>query len=81
MGNGIGEFLGEVTLGGWFLGVGYALRARWVGRATLLLSALMFIGSFRNMTHLVQPATDITNNLLPAVMIWLGVHWMRSARR
>lgn len=80
LGNGIGEFLGEVTLGGWFLGVGHALRSRWVGRATLLLSALLFIGSFRNMTDLVQPATDLTNNLLPAVMIWLGVHWMRNAR-
>jgi len=78
LGNGIGEFVGEVALGVWFTGIGYALRMRWVGRATLVLAALMLIGSFRNVTGFVQPATDLTNNLLPAIMIWLGVVWMRS---
>lgn len=81
LGNGIGEFVGEVALGLWFAGLAYAMRARWVGRATAVLAALMLIGSLRNVTSLVQPATDLTNNLLPVVMIWLGVVWMMPARR
>lgn len=80
LGNGIGELLGELAIGAWFAGLGYAHSDRWVGKATLVLAALMLVGSLRNLTPIVQPATDVTNNLLPIVMIWLGLTWAWSAR-
>jgi len=40
---------------------------------------LFFIGSFRNVTAVVQPVADINNALLPLWMILFGVALMRYA--
>lgn len=75
LGNVVGEFLGEVSLALWLVAVARSLAGRWVGRASLLLAALMLVGSLRNVTPLVQVATDVTNGLLPVVLVWVGATW------
>lgn len=74
-GNLVGEFIGEVALAGWLLGVGVAARRRWLGRATMALAALMWVGSLRNVVPATQWATDLTNGLLPLIMLFWGLTW------
>lgn len=81
LGNVVGEFLGEVGLSGWFLGVGLAARRTWSGRATVLLAALMLVGAFRNVVPATERVTDVTNGLLPLVMVWLGMTWLLRGLR
>jgi hypothetical protein len=76
LGRVLGEFVGEVCLATWFLGVGLGLRARWMGRACVALAALLFVGSVRAVIAPAGAATEITNFLLPAVMLWLGLTWV-----
>ncbi|MDX2012712.1 MAG: hypothetical protein SFW67_21110 [Myxococcaceae bacterium] len=75
LGNVVGEFLGEVFLALWLVAIARSLAGRWVGRASWVLAGLMLVGSLRNVTPLVQLATDVTNGLLPVVLIWVGLTW------
>lgn len=75
LGNVVGEFLGEVALAAWLLGVGLAARRSVLGRATLGLAGLMCVGALRNVAPATQWATDLTNVLLPLVMLGWGLRW------
>lgn len=82
LGNGLGEFIGELALYGSFVVMAVAMRAAGWGRALKALAwltgGLGLIGMFRNITPLVQPAADVVNGLLPLFLIVLGVAlWRR----
>jgi hypothetical protein len=75
LGNYIGEFLGELCLGGFFLLSGHALLgdARFPGWASFCgmgFGLLFFVGAFRNVTRRVQWVANFNNMLLP---IWMFV--------
>jgi hypothetical protein len=86
LGNGIGEFLGEVCLGLFFLLNARSLRrephfAPWLGWAGTIFAVLFLVGAFRNVAPAVQPVADVNNLLLPLWMIVLGVALVVAARR
>ncbi|MES1264117.1 MAG: DUF4386 family protein [Variovorax sp.] len=77
LGNYIGEFLGEICLGKFFLLTGAAMLAgsafpAWLGIVGMVFGVLFVIGAFRNVTSKVQWLADINNYLLPLWMIILG---------
>jgi len=77
LGNYIGEFLGEICLGGFFALTGCAMfdssiYPAWLGIGGLVFGVLFIIGAFRNVTGKVQWLADINNYLLPLWMIILG---------
>ncbi|HLA72772.1 MAG TPA: DUF4386 family protein [Steroidobacteraceae bacterium] len=77
LGNYIGEFLGEICLGGFFLLSGFALLDEtrfpgWVGRCGIVFGVLFILGAFRNVTPRVQWISSLNNVLLPLWMIVLG---------
>lgn len=81
LGNGIGEFIGELALYSSFAAFGVALSrngARWVSRLAFATSVAGLIGMFRNVATIVQPAADVTNVLLPVFLITLGVALIRG---
>ncbi len=85
LGNYIGEFLGELCLGVFFLLTGLSMlseprNARWVGFAGVAFAILFLIGSLRNVLPLVQTVADINNALLPLWMVVLGSYLMWSSR-
>jgi hypothetical protein len=78
LGNYIGEFLGELCLGVFFLLSALALCAEpgypaWLGICGAIFAALFVIGAFRNVQSRVQWLADINNYLLPLWMIAFGV--------
>jgi hypothetical protein len=76
LGNGIGEFVGELALYGSISSFGAVLanRGAWRMAGFAGVAALAgWIGMFRNMTTLVQPAADLSNLLLPVFLIAFGV--------
>jgi hypothetical protein len=78
LGNYIGEFLGEICLGGFFALTGCAMLESstypaWLGIGGLAFGVLFIIGAFRNVNAKVQWVADINNFLLPLWMIVLGV--------
>jgi hypothetical protein len=84
LGNYIGEFLGELCLGLFFLLAGLSMRnerafPRWAGVAGIVFALLFLVGALRNVTTAVQPVADIDNMLLPLWMIVLGVLLIRAA--
>lgn len=81
LGNGIGEFVGELALYGSFAAFAYALwerRARRMAAFAMVTAVAGWIGMFRNMTTLVQPAAEVTNVLLPLFLIVFGVAVARA---
>lgn len=83
LGNAIGEFVGELALYGSFLAFGAALRASgatWIAALAGATGVAGLLGSFRNMTTVVQIASDATNLLLPLFLIAFGVVLMRARR-
>ena len=85
LGNYIGEFLGELCLGVFFLLTGLSMlseprNARWVGFAGVAFAILFLIGSLRNVLPPVQTVADITNALLPLWMVVLGTYLVWSSR-
>ena len=81
LGNGIGEFVGELALYGSFAAFALALRGngvRWLAGLGALTAISGWIGMFRNVTSVVQPAADITNFLLPLFLIAFGVALVRG---
>jgi len=85
LGNYIGEFLGEVCLGTFFLLSGLSLVResrfpKWLGWAGSAFACLFLAGAFRNVFTAVQPIADINNALLPLWMIVLGAALIRYTR-
>jgi len=77
LGNYIGEFLGELCIGGFLLLSGFALRGEWdfpgwLSVVGVVFAVLFIIGAFRNVTPRVRRIADLNNYLLPAWMIVLG---------
>lgn len=85
LGNYIGEFLGEVCLGIFFVLSGLALRhepayPRWLGTVGAIFGVLFLVGALRNVTPGVQRIADLNNYLLPLWMIVLGGAIIRFSR-
>lgn len=81
LGNGIGEFVGEATLYGSFIAFAVALYhtgSRKVAVLAVTTAIAGWIGMFRNVTHSVQLAADVTNALLPLFLIVFGVTLLRG---
>lgn len=81
LGNGIGEFVGELALYGSFAAFALALwdrGSRWMAAFATVTAVAGWLGMFRNMTTLVQPAADVTNVLLPLFLIAFGVAEVRA---
>ena len=81
LGNGIGEFVGELTLYGSFLAFAIALRhngAKKVAALGAITAVAGWIGMFRNITPGVQLAADVTNVLLPLFLIVFGISLLRG---
>ena len=77
LGNYIGEFLGEICLGGFFAIAGIAMLntsawPAWLGIGGTAFGVLFIVGAFRNVTAKVQWLADINNLLLPLWMIIFG---------
>lgn len=87
LGNYVGEFLGELSFGIFFLLSGLAMLAprarfpRWVGFLGILTAAAGMIGMFRNVTSIVAPIAAVNNFLLPLWMIIFGVALLRHRDR
>lgn len=77
LGNYIGEFLGELCLGLFFLLAGLSVRdearfPKWLGWSGVAFALLFVLGAFRNVLPAVQPVADVNNALLPLWMIVFG---------
>jgi hypothetical protein len=79
LGNTVGEFVGELALFGSLLAFAPALwrRGDVTSRVVAVLAGITgaagWMGMFRNVAPAVQPATDLTNLLLPLFLIAFGV--------
>jgi hypothetical protein len=85
LGNYVGEFLGELCLGLFFLLSGLALRAEsrfpaWLGIAGVTFALLFLAGALRNFAPQVQLIADANNYLLPLWLTILGVAVIRFHR-
>jgi hypothetical protein len=85
LGNYIGEFLGELCLGTFFVLSGMSLVAerrfpRWLGWTGATFGVVFLLGALRNAVPAVQPVADINNVLLPLWMGVLGVSLVWQAR-
>ena len=86
LGNYIGEFLGEVCLGVFFLLAALALRSEthfppWLGITGAAFAVLFFVGALRNAVPQLQVVADINNYLLPLWLVVLGgaIIWFPSS--
>jgi hypothetical protein len=87
LGNYIGEFLGELCLGLFFLLAGLSVRdearfPKWLGWCGIAFALFFVLGAFRNVIPAVQAVADVNNALLPLWMIVFGaslVIWSRKA--
>ncbi|MCU0647994.1 MAG: hypothetical protein MUF00_08365 [Gemmatimonadaceae bacterium] len=82
LGNGLGEFVGELALYSSFVLMGVAMRrtgwSRIVAWCAWVTGAAGLVGAFRNITSVVQPVADVVNGLLPLFLVMLGVAlWRR----
>jgi hypothetical protein len=83
LGNGIGEFVGELALYSSFAAFSLALHrhgVRWLSLFGAVTAVFGLIGMFRNITPVVQPASDVTNLLLPLYLIAFGAALVRGRR-
>lgn len=85
LGNYLGEGLGELCWGGFFLISSRALTSsgdlpRWLGWVGQAFALLFLIGALRNITPAVQAIADLNNSLLPLWLIVLGLTLLRHAR-
>lgn len=84
LGNYIGEFLGELCLGTFFLLTGLSMTAearfpRWLGWTGALFGIVFLVGALRNAVPAVQPVADLNNLLLPLWMVVLGFWLIRRS--
>ena len=83
LGTYIGEFLGELSLNGFFVFSGIALlRAgrRWAGYGGLAAGVIGLVAALRNTTTVVAPIAALDNSVLPLWLIVLGVVLLRGRR-
>ncbi len=81
LGNGIGEFVGELMLYGSFMAFAIALYhtgSKKIAALGVVTALAGWIGMFRNITSSVQLAADVTNALLPLFLIAFGIHLLRG---
>jgi hypothetical protein len=85
LGNYIGEFLGELCLGAFFLLTGLATLDEprfpaWLGWGGVAFGLSFIIGAFRNVTARAAWISSLNNLLLPVWMIVLGgaLIWCRQ---
>jgi hypothetical protein len=86
LGNYVGEFLGELSVGLFFLlsalamlepGTGFP---RWMAFLGLATAVAGLVGMFRNVTSMVDAVAEVNNYLLPLWMIVFGVGlWRRPS--
>jgi hypothetical protein len=86
LGNYIGEFLGEIALGMFFLLTGFSMLLenrfpKWLGGVGIVFSLGFMIGAFRNVESGVMIVSKINNSLLPLWMIILGAALAWYSRR
>lgn len=86
LGNYIGEFLGEMALGAFFLLTGFSMLRelrfpKWLGWTGIIFSLLFMVGAFRNVEGAVMIVSKINNSLLPLWMIVLGAALVWYSRR
>lgn len=82
LGNGIGEFMGELALYGSFAAFAFALwqaASRKIAIFGAVTAFAGWVGMFRNITAAVQWASDVTNFLLPLFLIAFGITVMRGS--
>lgn len=77
LGNFVGEFVGEVGLYGFFAATALAAWRdarfpRWIGPAGLAVAAVGAVALFRNVTDVVDPASEVANLLIPVWLVVLG---------
>jgi len=83
LGNYVGEFLGELAVGIFFLLSACAMLkresgfARWIGWLGVGTAVVGLLAMFRNVTAAMLPISAINNYLLPVWMIVFGVSLLR----
>ena len=85
LGQYVGEFVGELTLNGFFGLTAVALLRhegypRWVGVIGTVVAVAGLIAMWRNVTPAVAPVAEIENYLLPGWMLLLGWVLVRGER-
>jgi hypothetical protein len=85
LGNYIGEFLGELCLGLFFLFVGTAMLDEprfpaWLGWCGSAFAITFIVGALRNVAPGVQALADVNNYLLPLWMIVLGSSFIWTSK-
>jgi len=85
LGNFVGEFLGELSVGAFFTlsGVGLLREARtprWLGWWGVVAGVLCLVGMWRNMTSSVDLVAEVNNYSLPLWMLALGIWLVRRSR-
>jgi hypothetical protein len=86
LGNYIGEFLGEVCLGTFFILASYSLLPesrfpKWLAWCGVIFSCLFLVGAFRNAVSGLQTIADINNALLPLWMVVFGTALIWYSRK
>jgi hypothetical protein len=85
LGNYIGEFLGELCLGTFFLLSGLSLLTearfpKWLGGTGAAFGVVFLVGALRNAAPAVQPVADVNNALLPLWLVVLGASLIWRSR-
>jgi hypothetical protein len=85
LGNFVGEFLGELSVGAFFAlsGIGLLREARaprWLGWWGVAAGALCLVAMWRNVTHAVGLVAEVNNYSLPLWMLALGGWLVRRSR-
>jgi hypothetical protein len=81
LGNLVGEFVGELGVGTWFVVLGLAHRKlgqRLFGNLGIFAGVLMLVAALRNITSVVALVSELNNLTLPLWLITLGVLFFRE---
>jgi hypothetical protein len=81
LGNFIGEFLGELSLSGFFVLNAITMRRtgpRWASHGGMAVGVIGLVAAFRNVTLAVAPIAVLNNYVLPLWLIALGVVLLRE---
>lgn len=86
LGTYIGEFLGELSFGLWFLISALVMLQdgrfpKWIGWFGIVTTGLGFIQMFRNLTDVVDPVNEIYNYLFPLWLLIFGAAMLRCGTK